>query len=153
MHITIAAATKERILAYARQIAQYRGYPLLINGLQPIEDYEVAGKQYPGLRTKLAQEEQELREAWFNWQTGKGKTEWHVAHEAADCYYYSMQIEEQTGEHVWMKTYGRIRIYLPFHWNEREVETAALAKYGYRAEKPNNKDEAHELQLIQEAIQ
>lgn len=143
----------EKIIEYARQIAKYRGYPVLINGLQPVEDYDIDGEVQPGLRTKLDREMLELREAWQSWQSGQGKTEWHVAHEAADVFYYSLQLEEQTGRSAWPVMWQSVRLYLPYSWQQREVAAAALAKYGYRASAAKNKDEARELQLIQQAIE
>jgi hypothetical protein len=40
MHIVITQATKDAIIGYARQIAQYRGYTNLVDGLQPASDLE-----------------------------------------------------------------------------------------------------------------
>ncbi len=134
MDITIDAATKEAILTYARQIAQYRGHANLVNGLQPAADLEA----------KYYHEWEELREAIAT------KTRLHQLHEAADLYYYACQLEAQTGQSFLASTLASIH---NFSMDAVEVEAAALAKCGYRAERAGNKDEAHELQLIQEAIQ
>lgn len=142
----------ENIIRYAKKIAQYREYPVLVNGLQPLEDYEHNGKQYDGLITKYHHEFQELREAFVSWQSGHGKTEWHVLHEAADVYYYRCQIDSQTSTDNWGVDWRSIKIYLPMKWNRRTVEEAADAKYGWRSEKPGNKDEAYEIDLIQERV-
>lgn len=52
-----------QLVAYARTIAVYAGYSVLVNGLQPVEDYEVDGAQKPGLRSKFAHEREEFAEA------------------------------------------------------------------------------------------
>jgi hypothetical protein len=143
---------KDNIIEYAKQIAIYRNYPRLENGLQPLEDYEVAGQFQPGLNTKYQNESLELRDAFADWQSGK-KTVWHVMHEAADVYYYCRQIEQQSNYPLWTVVYASIKNYIPFEWGEREVQEAADAKYSYRSSGPNNKNEEHELQLIQERIE
>lgn len=140
------------IIDYAKQIAIYRQYPRLENGLQPLEDYTENGEFYAGLNTKYQNEFMEMRAAWADQQIGK-KTIWHVFHEVADVYYYSKQIETQSGQLLWPIVYSGLRIYLPMEYGEREVELAADAKYKFRSSGPNNKDESLELQLIQEAIE
>src|SRR5580765_6465528 len=99
----------DTIIQYAKKIAQHQGYPHLENGLQPLEDREIEGKIYPGLNTKYQREFLELREAFVNWQSQQGKTQWHVLHEAADVYYYSRQIEEQSGQPLWPMAYASIK--------------------------------------------
>jgi hypothetical protein len=143
---------KDTIIEYAKQIAIYRQYPSLANGLQPLEDYEVDGEYKPGLNTKYQNECLELRDAFADWKSGK-KTVWHVMHEAADVYYYSRQIEVQSSYPLWAVAYASIKIYIPFEYGEREIQESADAKYGYRSSGPDNKDEAHELHLIQKRIE
>jgi hypothetical protein len=132
----------DHIIDYARQIAVYRGYDNLVNGLQPLDVLEA----------KYQHELEELREAFTSWQSGQDKTQWHVLHEATDVYYYSRQIEAQSGQSLWPVAYASIRHYLPAEWGEHEIREAADAKYGWRASGPGNKDEAYELHLIQERI-
>lgn len=134
MHITITQTTKERILTYARQIARYRGYTNLIDGLQPASDLEA----------KYYHEWEELREAI----AFKSRLHWY--HEAADLYYYACQLEVQTGQSFLASTLASLHTYgMEVHL----VEQAALAKYNWRASAPNNKDEEYELALIQTAIE
>ncbi len=133
MDITIDASTKGAVLVCARQIAIYRGYTNLVDGLQPAVDLEA----------KYYHEWQELREAIAT------KSRLHQLHESADLYYYACQLEQQTGQSFLASTLASLH---NFGMSEQEVEASALAKYGFRAEKAGNKDEAHELQLIREAI-
>lgn len=133
------------IVEYARKIAQHRQYPKLINGLQPAEDYEVEGELYPGLEAKLRNEWRKFKEVRNT--TNKDSAE--VLYRAANLYYYSRQIEEQLVASVWLSTLKTLR---NFGMREREVKAAAHAKFGWRAQRPNNKDKAHELELIEEAV-
>lgn len=42
--------SQAQLVSYARTIAQYQHYPVLVNSLQPVEDYEVDDQQKPGRR-------------------------------------------------------------------------------------------------------
>jgi hypothetical protein len=132
--IEISQEIKERCIDYARQIAVYRGYDDLVNGLQPAER----------LMSKHDAEWLELREAFVT------KTLAHQYHEAADVFYYANQLEQQSGEswiaqdlHSMRNTYGL---------NPEKVQRCAEAKYGWRASGENNKNEAYELDLIEDVI-
>lgn len=140
------------IIKYAKKIAQYQGYPRLDNELQPIEAYEVDGKSYPGLEAKYQREWIELRDAYANWQSEQGKTQWHVLHEAADVYYYSQQLEAQSRQPLWDVAIRSVKNYLPHEWSGREIKTAARAKYKWRSSAPSNKNEDYEIGLIKEAV-
>lgn len=133
------------IVEYARQIAQHRQYPKLEHGLQPVEDYEIEGELYPGLESKLRNEWRKFKEV----RNTASKDSVEVLYRAANLYYYSRQIEEQQGDSVWLSTLKTLR---NFGMREREIKAAAHAKFGWRAQKPNNKDKAHELELIEEAV-
>ena len=130
-----------QLVAYARIIAGYQGYSVLVNGLQPVEDYEVDGAQKPGLRSKFNHEREEFAEAGDFW---------HQMHEAADLLYYIACISEQTGDDSYQETLRSLANLL--HLPPAMLEAAALAKYGYRAAAPGNKDEQHEIHLIAEAL-
>lgn len=145
------------IIECALKIAKSMKYPVLIDDLQPVEDYTVEGELKPGLMTKCERECLELREAFAAWQTIDEKTgerhgtEWYVLHEAADIYYYCRQIERQSGRSMWPVAYRSVRLYLPYKWDASTVKLAAQAKYGWRAAE-GKKDEAVEIQLIQSAV-
>ena len=103
------------LVSYARQIAAYRGYTELVDGLQPL----------PVLIEKQAREMEELQEAQ------RTKSRLHVYHEAADVLYYAACLEQVRPDHLeWQ--YGRA-------WLARrgldleKAERAALAKYGWRS--------------------
>mgnify|MGYP003622958715 CR=1 FL=1 len=141
--IEISQPIKERCIQYARQIAVYRGYTLLVNGLQEVDANEIEGG---GLLNKHDHEWGELREAFAN--TAKGMS--HRYHEAADVFYYANQLETQTGEswiasdlHSLRNTYGL---------DPEMVQRCAEAKYSWRSAAPGNKDEAYELGLIEKII-
>jgi hypothetical protein len=144
----------DKLIGYARQIAQYRGYPRLENGLQPVERYwyitdEGNNEEYPGLRDKYHAEHQELHEAQ------QQKTRLHMLHEAADIVYYAMQLDEQHAQprsgyqSVQEEAAALLNLY---GISQREAEIAAEAKYKFRAAQSGNKNEAMELNLIAEAI-
>lgn len=132
-----------RVVGYARKIAEYRHYPKLENGLQPVDDYEVDGVPYPGLETKLFREWKEFLEAVRT----KGREQ--QRHEAADIYYYCVCIETQTRDQSLLPE--PLKSLLVYGFTSEEIEVAADAKYGWRSEQPGNKDEAHELELIEAA--
>lgn len=67
------ANAKDQLVTHARQIAIYRGYDDLVNGLQPIER----------LREKYLHEIEELKEALLS------KSWPHQLHEASDVVYYA----------------------------------------------------------------
>lgn len=126
--------TQQQLVAYARQIAVYRGYTDLVDGLQPLDT----------LLAKLEHEMEELLEAQ------RTTSLMHVLHEAADVLYYSACLQAaRPGHPEWQ--YGR-------GWlcqrgvDPQAAERAALAKYGWRAGGATRKDEAYELRLIAEAV-
>lgn len=129
--IEIDQAIKDRCIAYARQIAVYRGYDDLVDGLQPVER----------LIEKHGAEWIEFREAYAQ------KSIYHQYHEAADIFYYANQLEAQTGT-SW------IAADLHSLWNygldPEKVQRCAQLKYAWRAEAPGNKNEEYELTLIDE---
>lgn len=130
------------VVAAARKIAIYNKYPHLKNGLQPVEDCEIDGKVFKGLESKLFDEWDEFKEAL------RTKDRAHQRHEAADIYYYAACLEEQTREHILPSQMASLRVY---GFDTLEVEIAARIKYGWRSEKAGNKDEAHEIALIEAA--
>lgn len=132
------------LIKYARQIAQYNHYPVLINGLQPLYDYEVDGVQRPGLLSKYTAEWHEFCDAYAH------KSHLHLLHEAADLLYYATQIEAQGGP---VTPRSALAAMAAYDVSEQEAIVAAEAKYCFRAAKPGNKNEARELRLIEEAIQ
>ena len=128
-----------QLVQYARQIAIYRGYPDLVNGLQPLER----------LQEKYQHEIGEFKEALA------GKIWLHMLHEAADVLYYAACIDEQAASHLYSDALRECMQLLRFHGvrvSEQQIEAAALAKYEYRASALDTKDEAHELRLIEEAV-
>lgn len=133
--------SQSQLVACARTIAVYAGYTVLVNGLQPVEDYEVDGVQKLGLRSKFERERVEFDTAGDFW---------HRAHEASDLLYYSACVTEQTGDDSYSETLRGLANLL--HLPPATLEAAALAKYGYRAAAPGNKDEQHEIHLIAEAL-
>lgn len=133
------------IVEYARQIAQYRQYPKLENGLQPAEDYEIEGDLHAGLESKLKNEWRKFRDLYKSGCRERRE----LLYRAANLYYYSRQIEEQRCVSVWLSTLKTLR---NFGMREREIKAAAHAKFSWRAQKPNNKDKTHELVLIEEAV-
>jgi hypothetical protein len=58
--IPVDPAVPERLVECARKIAQSRRYPVLIHGLQPVEDYDSNGMRYMGLQSKYQREWTEL---------------------------------------------------------------------------------------------
>lgn len=126
--------TQELLVSYACQIAVYRGYTDLVDGLQSLHV----------LLAKYRHEQEELLEA------EAVKTPLHVLHEAADVLYYAACIDAASGKD---ETYPAA-----LHWLAAraivpvQAERAALAKYGWRAGGANRKDEDIELRLIAEAI-
>lgn len=133
--------SQAQLVSYARTIAQYQHYPVLVNSLQPVEGYEVDGVQKPGLRSKFNHEREEFAEA---------SDFWHKMHEAADLLYYSACIGEQLSDNTyWDTLYGLANM---LHLPPAMIERAALAKYQWRAAAPGNKDEMYEIHLIAEAL-
>jgi len=130
---------KDQLVACARQIAVYRGYPDLVDGLQPVER----------LREKYLHEIDELKDALIH------KTRLHALHETSDVLYYAACIDAQAGSELYLSALRECAQLLRFHdirVSSTQIEAAALAKYGWRASAPDNKDEAQELSLIQEAV-
>jgi hypothetical protein len=125
--------TQETLVALARQIAVYRGYTELVDGLQPLNT----------LLAKHLHEQEELLEAELH------KTPLHVLHEAADVLYYAACIDAAEGKN---ETYpAGLRWLAARDIDPQAAERAALAKYGWRAGGEKRKDEVVELRLIAEA--
>lgn len=141
----MSAQKDNKIVEYARIIAQYRQYPRLEQGLQPVEDYEVEGELYPGLESKLRNEWRKFREIYKS----ENRECNELLYRAANLYYYSHQIEQQRVGSVWLSTLKSLR---SFGMREREIKAAAHAKFAWRVQRPNNKDKAHELALIEGAV-
>ena len=133
--------SRSQLVVHARTIAGYQRYPVLVNGLQPVEDYEVDGVQKLGLRSKFERERVEFDEA---------SDFWHRVHEASDLLYYIAAITEQIGDDSYSGTLRGLANLL--HLPPAMLEAAALAKYRFRAAKAGNKDEQHEIHLIAEAL-
>ncbi|HEY7414939.1 MAG TPA: hypothetical protein VH593_07090, partial [Ktedonobacteraceae bacterium] len=119
---------QQQLVAYARQIAVYKGYDKLVNGLQPAQDLE--GKYE---HEWLEFHEKQVRNAPLTEQL----------HEAADVLYYACQLEQQTGQSLAATT---LKLLVNTGMRQDRVIAAALAKYEYRASRPNSKDEQHELE-------
>lgn len=136
------ARTKDRLVSYARQIAIYRGYPDLVNGLQPLER----------LREKYAHEIEEFKEALAS------KSWLHQLHEASDVIYYAACADEQADSpesDLYSAALRECAQLIRFHGTpvtDKQIEAAARAKYGWRAAEADNKNEAHELVLIEQAV-
>lgn len=131
----------KKLLDYARVIAKRNGYPILVNGLQPLYDYEFLGERKQGLLSKYTEEWREFCEAY------RTKTYLHALHEAADVLYYATQIEEQGGPVSVLSALASLSYY---GVSQKEAEDAADVKYGYRVSNP--KDEEIELSLIQKKM-
>jgi transposase-like protein len=138
MEFLIDPEVPQQLVAYARQIAETRQYPVLIGGLQPADDYAVDGRWMPGLRSKLEAEMQEFRLAQAE---GKERIWW--LSEAADCLYYAAcldataQAAPSQNPHA---SYIQVLAYLhPYGIDQWEAEAAALGKYSCRARMPYNK--------------
>lgn len=130
---------QDQLVVYARQIALYRGYTDLVSGLQPVER----------LREKYLHEIEELKDALIH------KTWLHALHETADVLYYAACIDAQSSSDLYIDALRECAQLLRFHsirMSSAQLESAALAKYQWRASAPGNKDEAQELSLIQEAV-
>lgn len=127
----------DQLVEYARQIAVYRGYDNLVNGLQPLD----------ALNSKLEHEQEEFAEA-----VASGDI-WHQYHEAADLLYYAACIGAQIRfnnprsleYYLYYKQFETIRAAGLDH---KKAEKAALTKYGWRASGPGRKDENYEIELI-----
>lgn len=148
---------QEELITCARKIARYQVYPVLEHGLQPLEDYTIDNMTKKGLYSKLSQEQIEFAEAV------REKDVWHRYHEAADLLYYSTCIDLQmlldrlygTGYKSTDpdKTYqNQIERIVQAGLDPEKAELAALVKYGWWSQKPGNKDEQYELQLIKDAV-
>jgi hypothetical protein len=138
MEIEINPAVASELVSLARQIAVQRGYPDLVNGLQPLER---PGNE-PGLNGKYEAELKEFRDSLL-----KGR-EWLLS-EAADLLYYAACIDEQAKQEHYR--YGMTLAHVhTFGISERQCEAAALAKYRLRAAGP--KDFQAENAAIMEAI-
>lgn len=131
----------DQLVTYARQIAVYRGYDNLVNGLQP----------FSVLCAKFEHEQAEFTDAVNH------KDIWHQYHEVADLLYYAACLDEQNRHHYGEPNMDNSNYYNVFailqdaHLDPRKAEKAALAKYGWRASAPGNKDEDFEIELIRNA--
>lgn len=135
MEFLIDSEVPQRLVAYARQIAETRQYPVLIGGLQPADDYEVDGRRMPGLRSKLEAEMQEFRQALAE---GKERI-WRLS-EAADCLYYAACLDEAAPSQNPHAHYVQVLAFLHLYGIDQwETEAAALGKYACRARMPYNK--------------
>lgn len=135
----------EQLIAYAKHIAIYQDYPCLRNGLQPLYDYEFDGKQYKGLYSKLTAEQEEFAQA---------KDTDHQYHEAADLIYYSTCIDYQNALETGVPTHLytlQCKVIQAAGLSIELANSAAMTKYGWRAERPGNKDEDYEIALIKKA--
>ena len=141
----------EQIIRNAKTLAKYQQYPRLINGLQPLDSYELDGKTYLGLFAKLGNEMVEFFDALEH------KTAWHVLHEVCDLYYYSVQIEYQmsmtynTHINMWTPIKDSIEEYLPQFVNPDVIRAMARAKFAFRAQAIGNKNELYEIELMKKA--
>lgn len=137
MEFLIDPSIPQRLVQFAKQIAETRQYPILIGGLQPADDYEVAGRRMPGLRTKFEAEMQEFRQALAE---GKERIWW--LSEAADVLYYAACLDcclaavRQNPHQHYVQALAFLHLYGINQW---EAEAAALGKYGCRARQPYNK--------------
>lgn len=134
----------DQLVMYARQIAIYRAYPVLEQGLQPVEDYEHDGKIQPGLKSKLEHEHLEFSVAVARFDI------WHQYHEAADLLYYASCIDYVAC--IDYHYYNQFEAIRAAGLKPKCAEKAALAKYAWRSERPGNKDEAYEIELIRNAL-
>lgn len=141
------ARIKDQLVTYARQIAIYRGYTDLVNGLQPLERPD--GK---GLRAKYQHEIEEFKDALAH------KSWLHQLHEASDVIYYAACSDEQANSpesDLYSAALRECAQLIRFHGTpvtDQQIEAAARAKYGWRASDANNKNESHELMLIEQAV-
>lgn len=134
--------TRHVLIAYARRIAQYRGYTDLVNGLQPLER----------LREKYQREIEKFKDALAH------KSWLHQLHEASDVIYYAACSDEQADSpesDLYSAALRECTQLIRFHGTpvtDKQIEAAARAKYGWRASDKDNKDEAHELVLIEQVV-
>lgn len=127
----------DQLVAYARQIAVYRGYNNLENGLQPPDV----------LNSKYEHEKEEFADVVTN------KDIWHQYHEAADLFYYAACFDAQFsydngGPMPHYRLHLAEDIVINAGLDRNKAMKAALAKYGWRASGPNRKDEDFEIELI-----
>lgn len=143
------------MLVYARAIASMR-YPesVLVNGLQPLDDFEMNGETRPGLRNKYLHElTEEFMQAKYRWLAEQ--TEEHrldMLAEAADLVYYACQIDEQqhtsnTLEDTFVTLRGPSS-----QISKEEAKAAALAKYASRSAQLESKDHDGERIAIMAVI-
>lgn len=138
MDIYIDPAVPAELVSLARCIAKERGYPVLVQGVQPLEDYDLNGVRQPGLRSKLAHErDDELHECLC---LLKARIWW--LSEAADCLYYAACIDAVSPhpEHAFARMIQALAD--PYGIAQEEAEAASLAKYRLRAATPYRKDKA-----------
>lgn len=131
--------TREHLVRYARQIAIHTSNTELVNGLQ--SDQVLLAKRLQELRELR---EAVLHESWLHW-----------LYKASDVLYYSACLDEQRPPvpfvaGSWYNAQRHITA-LDIKWED--AQAAALAKYRWRAEKPDNHNEAYELQLIEQSIE
>lgn len=134
---------QEELVSLARQIAKERGYAVLVDGLQPLEDYKDArGELQSGLKSKFVHElTEELREC----VALQKERLWYYS-EAADCLYYAACIDE-IAPHEDAYTTALLTLASPaYQISQEEAEAAALAKYRVRAARPYRKDRATETE-------
>lgn len=145
---------REEILTYARKIAAMR-YPaeVLVNGLQPLDDFELNGTQ-PGLRTKYQHELlEELREATIDHLTKQSRESLAALRgEVADCVYYAVQIDEQQASSETLEDTLATLSGPSLQIDPEHAIIAARVKYEMRSEKPDSKDHAREDSAIERAI-
>jgi predicted nucleic acid-binding protein len=113
-----------------------------MNGLQPLDDYFVNGKQQLGLRSKYLAEIQELHECL----TEKKEPIWYSS-ESADLLYYASCIDAlellsgtATSQHATYQDALALLASPAYQVDADEAEAAALAKYRLRASLPYRKD-------------
>ena len=130
---------QEQLVVYAKQIALYRGYTDLVDGLQPVSR----------LREKYLAEIEEFKEALAH------KTWLHALHESSDVLYYAACIDASSGSTLYLDALRECAQLLRFHSvrvSSAQIEAAAIAKYAWRAAGKDHKNEAHELTLIEQAV-
>lgn len=133
MEINVNPVVPAELVALARVIACARKYPVLIRGLQPLEDYEISGKIQPGLKSKYNHELVELHECLT-----EGLERNRLLRRAANCLYYAACIVESSDDlrpyYAYVATIAALA--KPYNISQQEAEAAALAKYRYRASRP-----------------
>jgi hypothetical protein len=154
-----------KLVEFARKIAIHCGYPVLENGLQPVEDYMFDGRRQKGLKSKYNHELNDefadaAHEATYSGGDMPQKV-LHIYHEASDVLYYAACLDAQLGSDS--QQYARAMFFIlkqlaqrslsnQYHITSAKIEAAALAKYAWRSTAPGNKNEQYELSLIEQTI-